>query len=322
MWKLSQSKVLVWILILFWLYAFCVTLSDKKRLLLDDSPRVTLCNVGQGDAILITQERTQILIDGGPDASIVHCLSKMIPKSDKEIELVVLTHADSDHLSGLIDVFKNYRVKKLLINDVFKKTNLFLDFYELVWKKIETEGLEVVYPVLAQKWCEAETICLEILWHDQKNKPGEIFSYKYELSILWDILKKSDHIDSENNNGSIVINMNIVHKNIILTGDINQDVELAIINSGLLKKSNWLKIAHHGSKTSTSAHFLSIVRPEISLISVGEKNRFGHPSIEVLERLKEINSQILRTDQDGQITLVLEDNQFLIETKKNNLADH
>ena len=293
---------MTWLIASFWLIGVLVTnISGVDKENGQKTPKLAFCDVGQGDATLISDGNWQALIDGGPDDSILYCLSQEMPTNDKTIELLVLTHADADHLSGFISILQSYQIKKILIDNTFKETTEFMKFYNLVWEKNKNNEIEIVSPVLAQFWCETEKICLQILWHNPQNLPEDIFSYKYEFSELSDMLKKSYQNEIDYNYGSIVVNFTIDHKNVMITGDIDKAAELAILEGGLIKKIDVLKIAHHGSKTSSSIEFLTKTQPEFSVISAGRKNKFGHPNNDVLERLQTIKSQILRTDELGTI---------------------
>ncbi|MDO5561696.1 MAG: MBL fold metallo-hydrolase [bacterium] len=311
---MSKSR---WRLIIFlWLFGLLLIFCRERSLLSQRDTRVVVCDVGQGDAILIIDGDHQILVDGGPDAAVLRCLREEIPRVDKELELVILTHADADHFTGLIDVFQAYSVQRLLINNQYKESPEFAQFYNLLKNQQQTQQLKIEVPTSAQKWCETKKLCLEILWWSSESLPGNIFSYNFQISELSDMLKNFDQTNIDYNDGSIVINLIIDHKNILLTGDISEASELALLKSGLLKKIDVLKIAHHGSKSSSSSQFLALVQPEISLISVGQGNSFKHPTSAVLTRLAEINSQIWRTDLMGKITLIFRSGQLEVKSEK------
>lgn len=135
------------------------------------------------------------------------------------------------------------------------------------------------------------------------------------LNVLW---PDSKNIIGENgiNNNSLVFKMEYNKFSILFTGDIEKVAEEAILQKYKgtnVLKSTILKVAHHGSKSSSIAEFLEKVKPKIALIGVGEKNTFGHPNAGVLERLKENNSKIYRTDLDGEITIITNGNTITID---------
>ena len=310
---MSKKKMIGWILFL-WIVGL-VLVFVRQRQQYGQETRLVVCDVGQGDAILIIDGTHQILIDGGPDSSVLYCLQEEM-LNDDQIELVILTHADADHFTGLIDVFQTYKVEKLLINNLYKESPDFDQFYALVKRQQQQQQLQIALPTMAQKWCETERICLEILWCSEQPLPGNIFSYNFEIEKLSDMLKNIDQKNIDHNSGSIVVNLSIDHKNILLTGDIDETTELAMFTRGLLKKIDVLKVAHHGSKSSSSSQFLAVTQPEISLISVGRKNSFGHPTKNTLKRLIGVNSQILRTDLEGKITLIYSQGKLEVKDRK------
>ena len=129
------------------------------------------------------------------------------------------------------------------------------------------------------------------------------------------MLTKFDQSNYDYNDGSIVILLELDHKKFLLTGDIGETTELAMIRGGLLNKIDGLKIAHHGSKNSSNAIFLSTVEPEISLISVGKSNSFGHPAKTVLDRLEQVESEVFRTDRQGKIVVTVENEKLMVRTE-------
>lgn len=301
---MSKNRAKLWILFGLWLVAlgagWCQRWKQEQQL---SVPRLVMCDVGQGDAFLIIDGKTQVLIDGGPDAAVLKCLNEEMPAGDQEIELVVLTHADLDHFGGLAAVWQTYQVRYLMADQTTKNSAEFRTWYQLVNKTVRENKTKLLTPVVAQKRCLTARVCLTVLWHNQKSSPGNIFSYNLDFSDLSDLLSKFELKDSDYNAGSIVINLELDHKNILLTGDITAVEELALMRGGLLTKVDGLKIAHHGSKYSSDTDFLEFCKPEFSLISVGAGNRFGHPDKRVLADLEKQKTEILRTDQLGKVTL-------------------
>ncbi len=312
MWKKYKriSLVILWLVALVW-----IKIEKNRQMSYFVQPRLVMCDVGQGDAILITQDKKQILIDGGPDAKVLKCLAEEMPENDFEIDLIILTHSDLDHFGGLREVLKKYQIKKIMLNNLGKNSGEFIELYNLIGKEIDNEGTEIVLPRLAQKWCESERLCLEIIWLSEKTLPENIFSYKYDNNYLSDMLTKFEQLDYDYNDGSIVVVLSLDQKKFLLTGDIGKATELAMVREGLLSKIDVLKIAHHGSKNSSNQIFLAAARPEISLISVGKTNSFGHPAKVVLDSLEEINSQIYRTDRQGKIVVTVESSKLVVRTE-------
>lgn len=255
----------------------------------DNRLHLIACNVGQGDAILITKGFNQILIDGGPNNRVLQCLSENMPFWDKEIELVVNTHPEQDHLGGLIDVFERYNVLYFVTNSIINSKNR--NFWELQ-KLVADKDIKTYSPKKEDKIRVAD-IELEVLW------PQETMGNP----LVWQDIKEKEKVlgestyDGNLNKTSIVILLKYGQFDALLTGDIDQRIEEQIAVEYKFQDIEVLKVAHHGSKYSTSKEFLQAVRPQIAIISVG-KNPWGHPTKEVLDRLKEEEIKILRTDKD------------------------
>jgi len=246
----------------------------------DNILEVTFFDVGQGDSIFIeTSNGKQILIDGGPDKSVLEKLSQTMPFYDRTIDLVILTHPDADHLTGLIEVLEYYKIGGILTSGLEKDTIVYQEWREM----IEQKNIPLTLAQAGQKIILQENIILEILWPDQ----SLISSYS-----------------EPSNNVSVVGRLVYGDIEILLTGDIENKVENILVRQLAEQdiQSDILKLAHHGSKTSTSYNFFKAVNPEIGIISVGQNNRYKHPSQEVLDRIKDI--LIYRTDQNSDIKIL------------------
>jgi competence protein ComEC len=240
---------------------------------------VRFLNIGQGDATLITYGSQQILIDGGPNGQkVLEELGKYVPFWDRTIEVVIATHPDQDHIDGLIDVMETYNVSEVIDNS--------FDSDSQVYKKyLETIG-EKNIPRL-------------------KGEKGMSISIRDGAKM--EILSPQGDIDNDrkdSNAGSIVSKLTFGENTFLFTGDFPTEKEPELIASGADLISRVLKVAHHGSKYSTSDEFLYRVKPVDAIISVGNNNRDGHPTQEVLNRLSSQGIQILRTDQRGDISYI------------------
>jgi competence protein ComEC len=255
-------------------------------------------DVGQGDAIFIeTPKRQQILIDGGPDSKILEKLGKEMPFYDRTVDLVILTHPEKDHLIGLLEVLKKYKVENILWTGVLRDTAEFKEWQRL----IKEEGTKIYIVPSVQRITMAKDIFMNFLY-PVENLAGKEYQNSNDTSIVTKLIFKE--------------------KNFLFTGDITKEVEKELIireNSCsnpcelVTTDSDVLKIAHHGSKTSSSEDFLKVVSPEIAVISVGKNNSYGHPHQEVLERLFKYGIKILRTDEDGDIKIISDGNNFKIK---------
>lgn len=241
---------------------------------------VTFFDVGQGDAALIqTNDGTQILIDGGPGRTILSKLGDAMPYWDRTIELVILTHPHADHLDGLIEVIKHYGVKTVLDSDAHYQT---ADYAE--WKRLlEEKQIPVIIAKAGQRIHLSSSAFLGILapLKPMADKP---------LKNIHDAMIVT-HLYINNGNPASVF----------FAGDMERPLEFNLVSRGLDVRADILKVGHHGSKTSSSEYFLKAVAPKTAIISVGAKNRYGHPHQSVLDRLERMGIQIHRTDIEGDI---------------------
>lgn len=245
-------------------------------------------DVGQGDAIFFeTPSGNQILIDGGPDKSILGELGKVMPFYDHSIDVVILTHPNLDHLAGLIDVFRNYKVGTY----VDSGDDYALSEYAELKKIINEKGINYVRGKRGMK----------IL----VDKSAEL------LFLLPEELKKS----SNPNDNSIVSRLSYGDIDFLLMGDAEKNQELSLVANGDNIQSEILKVGHHGSKTSSNPLFLEKVKPELALISVG-KNSYGHPAKNILSNLMAVGANIFRTDLDSTILIETDGKSLTSNIKK------
>ena len=269
--------------------------------LYDPNLHIISCDVGQGDAILIYQKNTQILVDGGPDNKIISCLGKHLPFWDRKLELVILTHPQLDHFGGLTEVFERYEVDVLFANSLDSSSQR----YQLLKSKVGDKGIRVVNPTKSLK-ARLGKIYLDIL-----NPPEEFLQESGAPpngDTLGNYTSKRDP-----NDFSIVTSVSFGNFDAILTGDIGPKKSEEVANT--LKENynldfEYIKIPHHGSKNGLSAALLEVAKPEIAVISVGKGNRYGHPNQEILDMLNQNDIKIVRTDQDGEIEIVTDGNSW------------
>lgn len=236
-------------------------------------PRVIFLDVGQGDAIVIdAPNNTQILIDGGNGKEILNRLGKYMPFYDRKIELVIMTHPDKDHMGGLVEVLKYYQVEEVLQTGIFCDTAICEEWDRLISEK----NIPIKYAEFGQ-----------II-----NLKGVGASILYPFESL-----KGEKVKNDNDT-SIVIRVETGGNSFLLTGDAGFGLENELMSNNINIESGILKVSHHGSKNATSNDFLQAVMPEAAIISVG-KNNYGHPAEELLNRLKNMNMEIFRTDKTG-----------------------
>jgi len=274
----ASKKVFIFLGILFFLnaLAWSVVFDLSKQKFLE----VNFFDVGQGDAIFIeTSQSQQVLIDGGPGSKILEKLGKEIPFWDRDIDLIILTHPEADHLSGLIEVLKKYKVENILWTGTIRDTPEYKEWEEL----IKEEGAKIFIASNGQKIKITKGISIDILFPFEGAEGKEL---------------------ENSNDTSIVSRLVLGYNSFLFTGDISEIAEKEIIGKTMEIDSDVLKVAHHGSRYSSSEDFLKEVSPEIAVISVGKDNSYGHPTQEVLENLNKYGIRVLRTDEAGDIKII------------------
>lgn len=235
--------------------------------------QVTFLDIGQGDAILLrTPAGQDVLIDGGPDASVLDGLGKHLPFLDRDIELMILTHPDADHMQGQIDIFDRYVVKRVMMNGATSATQSFAAWQERLKKEhapsfTACRGTSVTLDRGVQ--LEVQSPPCTLRGDEASNERSLLFTVTYGATVF------------------------------LFTGDAPVSAERAALP--FLGDVDVLKVGHHGSKTSTSEEFLEKTKPEIAVISAGRENRYGHPHRSVLERLERFWARMFRTDQEGDV---------------------
>lgn len=242
-----------------------------------DELRVIFLDVGQGDAILISRGSYQMLIDGGRDGKLLlEKLGKYVPFWDRNIEVVLATHPDQDHIAGLIDVIKRYNVQTIIKTQDKSETQTYKKLEEII-------DNEKAKNIVAKSGTKIN------------------FSEKSEAEIIYPFFETGDVLDNKSNSKSVTVRFKAGENVFLLAGDLPKEQEQEIINSGFDISAGFLKISHHGSKYSTSREFLEKINPQKAIISVGKDNAYGHPNQEVLDVLNEGSIEVLRTDEKGDI---------------------
>lgn len=249
--------------------------------------KIYFVDVGQGDCTLIeTPTNKHILIDGGGsefgnfDVGESTLLPYLLDRRITTIDYMLISHFDSDHIDGLFAIIKNLKVKNIIISKQGEKSDNFIRFQELVRNRKVN-----VLVVKKGDWVQID-------------------KYSY-----FEILFPEENLIQDNilNNNSIVATFCSMGLKMLFTGDIEEVAEDRLYelykNTGKLK-STILKVAHHGSKTSSTAKFLELVSPKAAFIGVGEGNKFGHPNDGVIDRIRGYTNKIYRTDKKGEIELI------------------
>lgn len=273
---------------LFLLGCFFVYQTSKFN---DGKLHLVVCDVGQGDAIFIrTSNGSDILVDGGPDDSVLNCLSKHMPFWDRTITLMVLTHPHADHLTGLISVLNRYKVMHYVTENVKSSTSSL----KRLQAALAVQGLTANFTTSGERIDFADKTEVLTVW------PTTNWMKTLEL-------QDSKNLDSEGSsldvNGFCLIQL-LSYGNFraLLTGDAGSTAEDKV--AGEVGKVDVLKVPHHGSKTGMSDYFLSQISPTLAIISVGANNKYGHPAASALKLLQNHNIKTLRTDRDGEVEIV------------------
>ena len=275
--------IVLFILSIFFMYVLKLIPSDLK---------VHFIDVGQGDAtFIITPNNSTILIDGGGnltssfDVGENTLIPYILDRGFSSIDFVMISHFDYDHVGGILSLLENLEVKKIIISKQYEMTDNYEKFLEIVCNK----NIDIILVGAGDKINIEKNLYFDILWPSKDFIP--------ENAI---------------NNNAIVAKMVYGKFNMLFTGDIEEIAEKEILKNYDKKVLNAvvLKVAHHGSKTSSTEEFLENVNPKIALIGVGKNNNFGHPSGEVLYRLQEHNVQLYRTDLNGEIIINIKENGY------------
>jgi competence protein ComEC len=267
----KRSLVLSLLLGYFVLMAAYMELPDGKN-------HLYFFNIGQGDSVFFnSKDNYQILIDGGPNSLVLERLSEVMPFFDKSIDLVVLSHPHKDHLDGLIAVIDHYQISNIILTGV----NHHSDSYDELLRRLNTRVDIKVWFAYAEFDFTLGGTFLDIIYPDR--------------SLL---LMNSDNL----NNSSIVLKLITDEVSILLTGDIELEVETYLVGKNIDLEADILKIPHHGSKSSSTYPFLKKVSPLFAVIQSGINNQFDHPHNETMRKLESIKGlKILRNDVDGMV---------------------
>ena len=239
---------------------------------------INFYDIGQGDGIMVEAGNDiQVVIDGGPSDKMVEKIGKDLPFYDRQIELMIMTHPDKDHLGGLVDVLKYYQVEQVLITGIECDTAVCQEFNKIIKEK----NIPVKIAQAGQIINLGEGTYLGIF------SPREnLFGRKFK----------------DDNDTSIVAKLISNGRSALFTGDIGFKVENELMEGNTNLDSDILKVSHHGSEYATSPKFLEATSPQIAVISVG-KNSYGHPTEELLSRINDYGAAIKRTDSDGDVKM-------------------
>lgn len=277
--KKKITKILTMVtLIIFIVMQVCAFINIDGKL------KIYFIDVGQGDSMLVkTVNGKNILIDGGgsknPDYDIGEkiLVPYLLDRRIKTLDYVIISHFDEDHATGVAQILGKIDVSSIILTRQLEEN----DIYRHILSIAKEKKIKLIYV-----------------------KEGDVLKIGgIKISIIHPENKLM--INNPMNNNSIVCKVEYNSFSMLLTGDIEMEAEELILRKNINLKADVLKVAHHGSKTSTTGEFLKAINPKVALIGVGKNNNFGHPSNEVIQRLKENGTRIYRTDENGEISITV-----------------
>jgi len=248
--------------------------------------KVHYIDVGQGDSILIQNKNLNMLVDGGTRESAEKLLSYLKSNNISTLDYVVATHPHEDHIGSLDDVINNFDIGNVWMPKKSASTKVFSDLAQAISNK----GLKAEQPEVGSSIKLADA----------------------NITVLAPV--RDDYTDT--NDWSIGLKVEYKNNSFILTGDAESTSESDILETNLNLKADVLKAGHHGSSTSTSEQFLAKVNPTYAVISLGEGNSYGHPHIETLQKFKDNNIIVYRTDRNGTIVANSDGNKITFDVEK------
>lgn len=230
-------------------------------------------DVGQGDAILISKSGKNMLIDAGPTSARENVVNYLKSAKVNSLEYVIVTHPHEDHIGGMANVIRNFKINNLFVSKYTSTSKTYENFILAAKEK----GLSFYAPNVGDSFQLADA----------------------NFTVL-----SGGELDTENaNDRSIVIRLEYKNNSFLFMGDAEEALELKVISGNLEYKSDVLKVAHHGSNTSTTSTFLKAIEPDYAIISCGVNNNYGHPCKSVMRRLKNSEIKVYRTDENSTIVL-------------------
>lgn len=253
--------------------------------------RVSFLDVGQGDAILIqTPSGHDMLIDGGPSDGVLSRLDDRMSYFDRDIDVVIATHDDADHITGLIPVLKKYDVDHVLRSPVHSETDL--------------------ASVFASSTLVEEDVVVHV------GTKGDVIDFGDGVMVYVLYPASSFYSTKDTNDASVSVLLKYGERTFLLAGDLSTKHELKLIGDHVPKHVTVFKAGHHGSKTSSGVQLLTYIKPEYAVISAGKDNKYGHPHVETLDRLSTYAKETLSTIDRGTITFISDGRIIDIETGK------
>ena len=268
------------ILAILWAVAICLSLCAAYLTFVNCGyTKVCFLDVGQGDSCYIKTDRgSTVLIDGGDDGSGQYVLEPFLQKEfARNLDAVFISHMHDDHISGIIELLENgYMINVIYISDKASHGD--------GYSQLKTLAEQQCVPITPLS--SGDEICID--------------SVKFlVVSSGYTGMGKVNE-----NDNSLILRMECGENSILFTGDATRRYETTLLGDDSLD-TDFLKVGHHGSYTSSGREFLEQVSPQISIISVGADNNYNHPSKQTLQTIAEMNLSTVRTDYDGTISIIM-----------------
>lgn len=271
-----------WQLLLCGVLAAAVIVAVREwRVLPDGKCHAYFLDIGQGDAaLLVSPSGKQVVIDGGPDRSLLEHLGKRFSFFDRDIDALVLSHPHLDHLAAFPELAKRYRIRRAILTGAQNG----LPAYNEMLGNLQAQDTIMHFADDRRDIDLGDGLVLDLLW-----PPRSLAGQKQDADAA--------------NNSSVTLRATCRNRSILFTGDMEEPQENAILSEGIDVRADILKVAHHGSKTSSSTGFLLAVQPDLAVISVGRVNTFGHPSPSVIDRFRTLRIPVRMTAKEGTVAL-------------------
>ncbi|MGG0656226.1 ComEC/Rec2 family competence protein [Rummeliibacillus pycnus] len=254
-----------------------------------DQVHVHMIDIGQGDSIFIQTPKENILIDGENKGKGEKVIEYLLQHGVKQLDAVISTHPDADHIGGLADIIDAFPVKSVYAPKITHTTIAYQNFLHAV----KAQGLKI-----------------------KVAKNGVDIPVKENSLNLRFIGPVKEYSKNNLNDWSGVLLMQHGDKKFLFTGDAETPAEEDMLDAGVIPKIDVLKVSHHGAKEASNADFLAVAKPDYAAISVGEGNRYHHPTSEALNRLKAVHAKIYRTDQHGNIVFTSNGSTISVKVEK------
>ena len=251
--------------------------------------RVHIIDVGQGDGIWIDTGNENIVIDAGNKGQGKTMIAYLEQHGVKELDAIISTHPDADHVGGLADVINHFPVKAVYAPRVTHTTQAYKEFLEAV--KEQQLSIKVA-------------------------KQGVTINSTAAGVNMTFIGPTKDYAKNDLNDWSAVLELTHGQKKFLLTGDAETPAEKDMLAAGVVEAVDVLKVSHHGANEASTSDYLTAVKPQYAVISVGEGNRYNHPTASALERLKASGAKILRTDEHGSIVFTSNGKSIAVEEER------